>query len=77
MKHLIHHNGNLLRFGDSNTLHLLDTNSELMTSFSGVLELSAGGYDRLAYPSGFMRQRKQAPITSRRSWQPAPMSCMS
>lgn len=24
MKHLIHHNGNLLRFGDSNTLHLLD-----------------------------------------------------
>ena len=43
-----------MRFGDSNTLHLLDTNSELMTSFSGVLELSAGGYDRLAYPSGFM-----------------------
>lgn len=24
MKHLIHHNGNLLRIGDSNTLHLLD-----------------------------------------------------
>lgn len=53
MKHLIHHNGNLLRFGDSNTPHLLDLTPETMTSFSGVFSLPREE-SWYSYPNGFL-----------------------